>query len=66
VLVAGLAALVSFLGLGLPELLNPSDARAMPVELRVALLIAMEAFMLLELGMAALVRLGQRRREAGV
>jgi hypothetical protein len=56
-LVGGLAVLVSFLGLGLPELLQPGTT---PLDLRIALLVAMELIMLVEWGMAALVRLGRR------
>lgn len=57
VLVIGLAALVSFLGLGLPELLQPWQ---MPIDLRVAMLVVIESVMLLEWGVAPLVRLGRR------
>lgn len=58
-LVGGLPALVSFLGLGLPELLQPGKT---PVDFRMALLVALELLMLVEWGTAALVRLGRRRR----
>ena len=58
-LVGGLAALVSFLGLGLSELLQPNRT---PVDLRVALLVALELLMLIEWDMAVLVRLGRRAR----
>jgi hypothetical protein len=58
-LVGGLAALIAFLGLGLPELLQPAKT---PVELRVTLLIAIELLMLVEWGVATLVRLGRRTR----
>lgn len=57
--VGGLAVLVSFLGLGLPELLQPGET---PVDLRLALLVAIELLMLIEWGIAALVRLGRRTR----
>jgi hypothetical protein len=58
-LVGGLAVLVSFLGLGLPELLQPGET---PVDLRLALLVAIELLMLVEWSVAALVRLGRRTR----
>jgi len=53
-LVGGLAALISFLGLGLRELLQPNN---MPIDLRVALLVALELLMLIEWGIATLMRL---------
>ncbi len=59
-LVVGFAAFVSFLGLGLPELLGGGYAR--PVESRLILLASMEALLLLELGIAASVSLLLRMR----
>jgi len=56
-LVGGLAGLVSFLGLGLPGILQPNRY---PVDLRVALLVALELVMLIEWGIAALVRLAHK------
>lgn len=58
VLVVSLALLIAIFGLGLPELLESGNA--LPADLRLALLIAMESLLVLEWGIAALLRLVRR------